>query len=178
MYENRPNTGDNPVDDTYLTEESTRKAQDLKQTIADTTNRVASGVSQRANELKNTISDVPGKVDDLRQHVETAFDEEPLRTVREEVTVVSGYLVDQVRLLIAAGNVRRLIIQDQNGRTLLEIPLTVGVVAGMGMIAMAPFWATLLSIAALFTQVRVVIERYEEPSIEKAELNLKAENES
>src|SRR5262249_38105981 len=149
----------------YLPEEPSSKAQELRHAITSTTSRVAS-------DLKNTISDVPGKVDDLRQQVETAFDEEPLRTVREEVTVVSGYLADQVRMLVAAGNVRRLIIKEQNGRTLLEIPLTAGVVAGIGMIAVAPFWATLLSIGAMFAQVRVVIEHYEEPFTQTQDLTL------
>ena len=52
------------------------------------------------------------------------------RTFNEELEVAGSQLVERVKELIEEGNVRRLIIRNQEGRTLLEIPLTFGAVAG------------------------------------------------
>ncbi|MFN8560503.1 MAG: DUF4342 domain-containing protein [Anaerolineae bacterium] len=52
------------------------------------------------------------------------------RTFNEELEVAGNQLVERVKELIEEGNVRRLIIRNPEGRTLLEIPLTFGAVAG------------------------------------------------
>ena len=53
------------------------------------------------------------------------------------------------------GNIRRIIIKNDEGRTLIEIPLTLGVVG----IALAPIWAALGAIAALVADLTVVVEK-------------------
>ncbi len=83
----------------------------------------------------------------------------------EEVTVAGNQLVDKLKELIGEGNVRRVLIKDSTGtRTLLEIPLNLGVAAGAGLALFAPILAGLGAVAAFVTQARVVIERYEDPS--------------
>src|SRR5687768_9761465 len=52
------------------------------------------------------------------------------RAFNEELEVAGSQLVERVRELIEEGTVRRLIIRNAEGRTLLEIPLSFGAVAG------------------------------------------------
>src|SRR5260370_42585331 len=52
------------------------------------------------------------------------------RTFYEEISIAGNQLVEQIEKMIKEGNIRRLIIKESGGRTLLEIPLTLGVVAG------------------------------------------------
>jgi hypothetical protein len=73
-------------------------------------------------------------------------------------------LVEKVRELIHAGNVRRLIIRNDDGKTLIEVPLTVGAV---GML-LAPAWAAIAAIAAVVADCSIVVERDEEPQEQDA----------
>lgn len=81
------------------------------------------------------------------------------QSVTEKVTLSGNQLVDYVKTLIAAGNVRRLIIRKPNDEVLLEVPLTAGVAVGGVLTAMAPVLAALGAMAALLTQVKVEIVR-------------------
>ncbi len=76
---------------------------------------------------------------------------------REEVRVNGEDLVAKVKELLHEGNVRRIIIRNEEGRTLIEIPLSVGLV---GMI-LVPVWAAIGAIAALVTDCTIVVERHE-----------------
>jgi hypothetical protein len=67
-------------------------------------------------------------------------------------------VLDRIKALIHAGNVRRLIVKDANGVTLIEAPLTVGVVGAM----LAPIWAAIAAIAAIVADATVVVERRED----------------
>jgi hypothetical protein len=73
----------------------------------------------------------------------------------EEIRIQSHELVDKVKEALHEGNVRRIIIKDENGHTFMEVPLTV---AAIGVIA-APLLAGLAAIAALVAKFTVVIER-------------------
>ncbi len=75
----------------------------------------------------------------------------------EEYTVSGSNLVDRVKELLHEGNVTRVIVKDEAGKTLLEIPATVGVVG----VVLAPWLAALGVIAALVTNCRIVVERRE-----------------
>jgi hypothetical protein len=77
----------------------------------------------------------------------------------ENVTLSGNQLVEYVKNLIAAGNVRRLIIRKSNDEILLEIPLTAGVAVSGALTAMAPVLAALGAMAALLTQVKIEIVR-------------------
>jgi hypothetical protein len=67
-------------------------------------------------------------------------------------------LVDRVRELIHEGNVRRLIIRNEEGRTLIEVPLTVGAVGAL----LAPAWAAIAAIAAVVADCSILVEREED----------------
>jgi hypothetical protein len=77
----------------------------------------------------------------------------------EEHRTQGKRLVARVRELIREGNVRRIIIRNDEGRTLIEIPLTIGVVGAL----LAPPWAALGAIAALVSDCSIEVER-EEPA--------------
>ena len=79
------------------------------------------------------------------------------RVTSEEFTVSSGDLVDRVKELLHEGNVTRVIVKDEAGKTLLEIPATVGVVG----VILAPWLAALGVVAALVANCRIVVERRE-----------------
>lgn len=86
------------------------------------------------------------------------------KTFAEEMNVAGSQLVERLQELVRQGNIRRLILRDQHGRTLLEVLLTLGVVGGAGVALFAPFLAAVGAIAALVTRIQIVIERYENPA--------------
>lgn len=73
----------------------------------------------------------------------------------EEFKINGDELIAKVKELVHEGNIRRLIIRNENGTTLLEIPLTVGLVGA----ALLPVWAAVGAIAALATDCSIVVER-------------------
>src|SRR5690625_4588922 len=81
------------------------------------------------------------------------------RTWYEEFTVTGTQLLDQVKKLIAEGNVRRVFIKNQDGRTLLEIPLTAGVAITAVTSVLAPALVAVGAIAAMLSQVTIGVER-------------------
>ena len=81
-----------------------------------------------------------------------------VRTWQEELTATGDDLVARVRALVQEGNVRRVSITHE-GHTLLELPLTLGVVGAL----LAPQVAALGALAALITRCTLTIER-EEPA--------------
>ena len=64
-------------------------------------------------------------------------------------------MVDRVRELLHEGNVTRVIVKDNKGKILLEIPATVGVVGAV----LAPWLVALGVIAALVANCKIVAER-------------------
>jgi hypothetical protein len=73
----------------------------------------------------------------------------------EEFKISGDELLAKVRAVLHEGNVRRLIIKNEAGHTLVEIPLTVGLVGA----ALLPVWAAIGAIAALATDCTIVVER-------------------
>jgi hypothetical protein len=76
----------------------------------------------------------------------------------EEFKVNGDELLAKVKQLIKEGNVRRIIIKDKDGKTLIEFPLTIGVVG----VLLLPVWAAVGAIAALVTECSIVVVREEE----------------
>jgi hypothetical protein len=77
------------------------------------------------------------------------------RTRTEEFRVEGEKLIGKVKEVIHEGNIRRIIIKDKEGKTMLEIPMTFGVVGAL----IAPQLAAIGAIAALLTEATVVIEK-------------------
>jgi uncharacterized membrane protein YvbJ len=79
------------------------------------------------------------------------------QVTREEYTVSSSNLIDRVGELLHEGNVTRIIVKDEKGKQLLEIPATVGVIG----VIIAPWLAALGVIATLVAKCTIVVERRE-----------------
>jgi uncharacterized membrane protein YvbJ len=79
----------------------------------------------------------------------------PLHVETETFTVSGDDLVDRVKELVHEGNVTRVIVRSEQGKTLLDIPVTAGAVG----IVLFPWMAALGAIAALATRCRITVER-------------------
>lgn len=73
----------------------------------------------------------------------------------ERIDLKGGHLVERVKELVHEGNVRRIIIKDPEGETVMELPVTAGVV---GLLA-APKWAALGAFAAIAADYSIEVER-------------------
>jgi len=82
-----------------------------------------------------------------------------MKTFFEEIRVKGQELSERVKALIHEGNVRRIIIKDEQGRTFLEIPVTVAAVG----VVLAPVLAAIGALAAMAAHFTVVVERVGEP---------------
>jgi repressor of nif and glnA expression len=75
----------------------------------------------------------------------------------EEFEIKSEELVKKTKEIIEEGKVSKIIVENEEGKTLLEIPVTAGVVG----IILAPWLAALGSIAAIATKCKIKVEKKE-----------------
>jgi hypothetical protein len=61
----------------------------------------------------------------------------------------------KIKELVHEGNVRRIILKNDEGRTVIELPLTVGVIGAL----LVPAWAAIGAVAALAADLTIVVER-------------------
>jgi hypothetical protein len=80
-------------------------------------------------------------------------------TFFEEIKVLGHELADKVRSLIHQGNVRRIIIKNEQGHTFVEIPVTVAAVGAV----FAPVLAAVGALAAMAAKFTIVVEKSAEP---------------
>jgi hypothetical protein len=73
----------------------------------------------------------------------------------EEFKLRGEDVLAKVKELVHEGNVRRLMIKNEEGTTLIEVPLTVGVIGAV----LLPVWAAIGAVAALATDCTIVVER-------------------
>lgn len=76
----------------------------------------------------------------------------------EKLKVNGDKLLAKIKELLRKGNIRRIIIKNQNDRTLIDIPLSIGVVGAL----LAPQLAAISAIAALVSRSTIVIEKVED----------------
>jgi len=76
----------------------------------------------------------------------------------EEFHVDGDALVSKIKELVHEGTIRRVTIKNDEGRSLIDLPLTLGVVGAI----LAPQLAAIGAIAALVTKCTIVVERVEE----------------
>jgi hypothetical protein len=76
-------------------------------------------------------------------------------TTTQEFTVAADEVTKKVRELLHEGNVSRIVVKDENGKALLEIPVTAGVVG----VLLAPWLAAAGVIAAVATRCTIVVVR-------------------
>ncbi len=77
------------------------------------------------------------------------------RVRKEEFRVKGEAVIAKVKEILHEGNVRRITIKNEEGNTLIEIPLTLGVVGAL----LLPVWAAIGAIAALAANLTIVVEK-------------------
>jgi len=75
--------------------------------------------------------------------------------IHEAFEVAGEDLVEKVKAIIHEGNVRRIIIRNQDGKTVFEIPVTMGVIG----VVIIPLLAAIGAIGALAMKYTIVVER-------------------
>lgn len=81
------------------------------------------------------------------------------RTFVEEFQVSGERVVEKIKELIREGNVRRISLKNEKGETLIEIPLTIGVIGTL----LLPVWAGIGAIAALVANLTISAEKVVQP---------------
>ena len=79
-------------------------------------------------------------------------------THTEEFEVNSEEILKTIKELVHEGNIRRVVIKNEDGRSLIDIPLSVGVVGAL----LAPQLAAVGAIAALISHATLVVEKVEQ----------------
>jgi hypothetical protein len=79
------------------------------------------------------------------------------KNIGEEIKVRGEELLKKVKEIVHQGNIRKIIIKNAEGRVMLEIPLTIGVVGA----ALAPVLAAVGALAALTMDFKIEIIKRE-----------------
>jgi hypothetical protein len=82
---------------------------------------------------------------------------------KEEFKLTGSEVIEKIKELIHQGNIRRIILKDDSGKAILEIPLTLGVVGA----ALMPVLAAVGAVAALVAKLTIVVEKDEEEEKEE-----------
>ena len=77
----------------------------------------------------------------------------------QEFSVTGDQVVEFLKKILHEGNIRRIVLKDESGKTLLEIPVTIGVVG----VILLPVWAAIGAAAALVAKMTIVIEKSDQP---------------
>jgi Domain of unknown function (DUF4342) len=84
-------------------------------------------------------------------------DQQTQGTSTQEFSLSGDEVVHKVKELIHEGNIRRIIIKNEEGRTMLEVPLAIGLIGA----ALLPILAAIGALAAIATRCTLVVERDE-----------------
>jgi hypothetical protein len=77
------------------------------------------------------------------------------KTNTEEFHIDGDKLVAKVKELVHEGNIRRILIKNEEGKVMMEFPVTLGVVGAI----FAPQLAAIGAIAGLLTHCTLVVEK-------------------
>ncbi|MBL7161722.1 MAG: DUF4342 domain-containing protein [Anaerolineales bacterium] len=88
---------------------------------------------------------------------------EETKTRTEEFQVSGDKMVGKIKEVLHEGNIRRVAIQNEDGRVLIDVPLYLGVVGAL----LAPQLAAIGAIAALVTKCTLIVEKVEEEEVEE-----------
>jgi len=77
------------------------------------------------------------------------------KNTKEEFKVSGEEVLKKVKEIIKEGNVRKIIIKNENGKEVIAIPLTIGAVG----VILAPALAAIGAVAALLTKCTIVVEK-------------------
>jgi hypothetical protein len=77
---------------------------------------------------------------------------------KEEFKLTGSEVIEKIKELIHQGNIRRIVLKTDEGKTIIEIPLTLGLVGA----ALLPVMAAVGAIAALVAKLTLVVEKDED----------------
>ncbi len=77
----------------------------------------------------------------------------------QEFSVTGEQVIEFLKKALREGNIRRIVLKDESGKPLLEIPVTIGVVG----VILLPVWAAIGAAAALVAKMTIVIEKTDQP---------------
>ena len=77
------------------------------------------------------------------------------KTRKEEFKVSGDDVIKTIKKIVREGNIRRIIIKNEDGRIMLEVPLTLGALGAV----FAPILAAVGALAALVTHCTIVVEK-------------------
>lgn len=77
----------------------------------------------------------------------------------EEFEISGDQVVAKIKELIRQGNIRRIVLQTQEGKTLFELPLTIGLTGAVAITVLAPVLAAVGALAAVIAKLKVKVER-------------------
>ena len=84
---------------------------------------------------------------------------------REQHWVSGENVVAKIKELLHEGNVRHIVIKNEEGRTLIEVPVSVGVAGAL----LLPVWAAVGAVAAVVTKCSIEVQREDEGDDETEE---------
>jgi hypothetical protein len=84
-----------------------------------------------------------------------------MENIKEEFKVKSEEVIGKVKELLHEGNVRKLIIKDEDGKVYLEIPVTLGLVGAL----LAPTVAAVGALAAMVAHLKIEVIRTEDREV-------------
>lgn len=84
--------------------------------------------------------------------------QEEKNTTTKEFQVIGKDLIARLKEIIHQGNVRHIMIINEDGKTLIEVPMTLGAVA----VVLLPVWAAIGAIAALVANCTIVVKTEKE----------------
>jgi len=123
------------------------------------------GPLKRRGRHQDPNTPVVHKMDDETSGAENQSGAKAGGKSRESHRVSGDRVIAKIKELIHEGNVRRIIIKNEEGRSLIEVPLSVGVVGAM----LAPMWAAVGAVAALVTSCSIEVERAPESDKDEVE---------
>lgn len=77
---------------------------------------------------------------------------------KEEFKVSGEEVVKKLKELVKEGNIRRIIIKNEKGKILIEVPFTIGAVGAV----LLPIWAAIGAVAALVAKCTIIVEKRED----------------
>lgn len=98
----------------------------------------------------------------MEMNKETNSQDNVSSKVRTEELEISGEkLLSKIKEIIRQGNIRRIVIKNKHQQTLMEIPMTVGVVGSLISVSLFPLFTAVGVIGSMVAQLKIVIERIE-----------------
>jgi hypothetical protein len=108
---------------------------------------------------------ITGELEESKPSREIISKENHMTPNTQEFKLSGDSVLSKIKELVHEGNVHRVTIKNDDGHTLIEIPLTIGVVGAL----LLPVWAAIGAIAALAASLTIMVERTDVPPVENSD---------